>query len=213
MTDTATWTTSVNRQFDPLDISSHTFWAKPPAERDEVFAQLRRDRPVSWHRPAETDLMPNSADPGFWAVVCNADIVAVSRASDVFSSVKEFGGVMLEDIPAEILEATHSLLALDPPQHARQRRLISSVFTPRRVVTIEKQVRRQASRIVDDIEPLGELDFVERVAARLPLWTISEMIGIPQEHRDEVAAAAGVMAGTTRSSSAKTTRSACCSTL
>ena len=44
-----------------------------------MFAELRRDRPLSWHRPAETDLLPNDEDPGFWAAVTHADIVAVSR--------------------------------------------------------------------------------------------------------------------------------------
>jgi len=45
---------------DTLDISSLAFWGKRPAERDAVFAQLRRERPVSWHRPAESDLLPDS---------------------------------------------------------------------------------------------------------------------------------------------------------
>ncbi|MDT7694814.1 MAG: hypothetical protein QOI75_4181 [Pseudonocardiales bacterium] len=181
------------RTFDTLDISSHSFWAQDPAARDEVFARLRAERPVSWHRPAETDLMPNSADPGFWALTRHADIVAASRNSEVFASGQEFGGVMLEDVPAEVLEAAHSILAMDAPRHAKQRKLISSVFTPRRVARIEEQIRDQARLIVDAVAPLGEIDFVEQVAARLPMWTISEMIGIPEADRDRVAAAAGAM--------------------
>ena len=181
------------RTFDPLDISSHAFWAQDPAARDEVFARLRAERPVSWHRPAETDLMPNSADPGFWALTRHADIVAASRNPEVFASGQEFGGVMLEDVPAEVLEAAHSILAMDAPRHVKQRKLISSVFTPRRVARIEEQIRNQARLIVDAVAPLGEIDFVEQVAARLPMWTISEMIGIPEADRDRVAAAAGAM--------------------
>ncbi|GAA5148182.1 cytochrome P450 [Pseudonocardia eucalypti] len=181
------------RTFDPLDISSHSFWAQPPAVRDQRFARLRAERPVSWHRPAETDLMPNSDDPGFWALTRHADIVEASRNAEVFASGQEFGGVMLEDVPAEVLEAAHSILAMDAPRHVRQRRLISSVFTPRRVAQIEGQIRNQAWLIVDEVAPLGEIDFVEQVAARLPMWTISEMIGIPMEDRERITAAAGAM--------------------
>ncbi|HEY1972205.1 MAG TPA: cytochrome P450 [Pseudonocardia sp.] len=181
------------RTFHPLDISSRAFWAQAPAVRDEAFARLRAERPVSWHRPAETDLMPNSADPGFWALTRHADIVAASRNSQVFASGQEFGGVMLEDVPADLLEAAHSILAMDAPRHAKQRKLISSVFTPRRVALIEEQIRNQAKLIVDAVAPLGEIDFVEQVAAQLPMWTVSEMIGIPEPDRDRIAAAAGAM--------------------
>jgi cytochrome P450 len=181
------------RTFDPLDISSHAFWAQAPAARDEVFARLRAERPVSWHRPAESDLVPDCAGPGFWALTRHADIVAASRNSEVFASGQEFGGVMLEDVPAEVLEAAHSILAMDAPRHVKQRKLISSVFTPRRVARIEEQIRNQARLIVDAVAPLGEIDFVEQVAARLPMWTISEMIGIPEADRDRIAAAAGAM--------------------
>jgi cytochrome P450 len=183
------------REFDPVDISTHAFWAKAPAERDAAFARLRRERPVSWHRPAETDLMPNPADPGFWALVRNADIVEASRNTEAFSSGVEFGGVMLEDVPAEVGEAAYSILAMDSPRHAKQRRLLSSVFTPKRVARIEEQIKAQARRIVDEIEDLGTIDFVEQVAALLPMWTISEMIGIEEENRKTVAEAAAAMVG------------------
>ncbi|MCW2722994.1 cytochrome P450 [Pseudonocardia sp.] len=188
-------TTPGTRPHDPLDISSLAFWAKTPAERDAVFAQLRRERPISWHRPAETELLPNDEDPGFWALTRNADIVAVSRNADVFASGQEFGGVMLEDVPEDVLEAAHSVLAMDAPRHVEQRKLISSVFTPRRVAKIEGQIRRQAKGIVDTIAPLGEIEFVEQVSARLPVRTISEMIGIADADRDRVAAAANAMVG------------------
>jgi cytochrome P450 len=140
-------------------------------------------------------MMPNPDDRGFWAITRHADIRTVSRTAEVFASGQEFGGVMLEDVPPDVLEAAHSILAMDHPRHAKQRALISSVFTPRRVARIEEQIRDQARRIVDSVAPLGEIDFVERVAARLPMWTISEMIGIAPEHREEIAEAAGSMVG------------------
>ncbi|MBW0104633.1 cytochrome P450 [Pseudonocardia sp. KRD291] len=189
-------TPSAERPHDPIDISSFAFWARPPDERERSFAELRRDRPLSWHRPAETELLPNPDDPGFWAIVTHADIVAVSRDAETFGSGQEYGGVMLEDVPEDVLEAAHSILAMDAPRHNRSRRVISSVFTPRRVRRIEEQIREQARIIVDDLLAApGETDFVTAVSARLPMWTISQMIGIPEERRQEVADAANAMVG------------------
>jgi cytochrome P450 len=152
--------------------------------------------------------MPDPDDPGFWAVTRHADIGQVSRNADVFASGLEVGGVMLEDVPPDILEAAHSILAMDAPRHAKLRKVISSVFTPRRIALIDAQIRNQAKLIVDDIADVPEFDFVERVAARLPMWTISEMVGIAEAERKTVAEAANAM-GTTRSTSATVTPSAC----
>lgn len=189
-------TTTEKRPYDPLDISTQEFWAQPPDAREERFAELRRERPLSWHPPAETDLLPDPDAPGFWALVTHADIQAVSRDAETFASGQQYGGVMLEDVPEDMLEAAHSILAMDAPRHHRQRKVISSVFTPRRVRQIEEQIAEQARLIVDDLlAGDGSADFVTAVAARLPMWTISQMIGIPPERRQEVADAANAMVG------------------
>lgn len=41
-----------------IDLSAREFWAKPPVERDAAFAVLRRENPVAWSRPADSDLLP-----------------------------------------------------------------------------------------------------------------------------------------------------------
>jgi cytochrome P450 len=188
-----TATPAVERAYDPIDISSHAFWAKPPGQRENAFAELRRNRPLSWHPPAETELCPDGDDPGFWALVRHANIVAASRDARTFRSGQDYGGTMLEDTPADILEAAHSILSMDDPRHAKLRKLISSVFTPRRVAKIQGQINSQAARIVDRITGRAEIDVVTDVSARLPMWTISEMIGIAEADRERVAEAADAM--------------------
>ena len=185
----------MTRTHDTVDISSHAFWSLPPDEREPVFSQLRAERPLSWHRPAETELLPDEDDPGFWALVTHADIVAVSRDAQTWGSGMQYGGVMLENVPEDMLEAAHSILSMDAPRHAKQRKVIASVFTPRRVRTIEEQIRAQARGIVDDLvaSGTGEVDLVDRVSSRLPMWTISEMIGIEEPDRERVARAANAM--------------------
>ena len=187
--------TTTLRTHDPLDISSLAFWAQSPAEREAAFDELRRDRPLSWHAPVETELIPDSDDPGFWALVTHADVTAVSRDSETWGSGMQYGGVMMENVPEDIIEMAHSILSMDNPKHGRQRKLISSAFTPRRVRLIEDQIKAQAAAIVDDLGSTGEVNFVKAVSARLPMWTISEMIGIPEEDRQKVTDAADSMVG------------------
>lgn len=93
-------------------------------------------------------------------------------------------------MPPEVLEAASSILSMDEPRHGKVRRIVSSVFTPRRINLIADQIFHQARQIVDDIAERGEVEFVETVSARLPMWTVSEMIGIPEEQRQEVTDAA-----------------------
>ena len=57
------------RPYDPVDLSSLEFWSSTAAEREKVFAELRADRPVSWHRRVKNRLFEDPNDEGFWAVV------------------------------------------------------------------------------------------------------------------------------------------------
>ena len=115
------------------------FWAATAVERERTFAVLREERPVSWHPPVEDDLIDDPDDPGYWAVTRRADIVAVSRNSDVFLSGK---GVLFANIPEELLEASQSFLAMDPPRHTKLRKLAHAAFTPRQVRRIEESITR-----------------------------------------------------------------------
>ena len=181
--------------YDAIDLSSHSFWAKSAEERDQSFAELRKERPVSWQKPAEGSLLDDPDDPGYWAVVAHADVATVSKAHEVFSSAPENGGVMFENIPAQLLEETQSILAMDEPRHGVTRRLLGSAFNPRQIRQIEEQIRNQAKSIVTDFIDAGATDFVEQVAMRMPLWTISEMLGVPRDERERMVQAVDQMVG------------------
>jgi len=177
--------------YDEVSLSPLSFWRKSPEEREQDFAVLRRERPVSWHPPAEGSMMPPQDGSGFWAVTRHADIVAVSRDPETFCSGL---GIQMEDVPLDILEAASSFLATDAPRHTKLRKLVSAAFTPKRVKTIEAQIRDQARRLVDDLVAAGDGDFVEQVSRRLPQWTIFEMVGLEdQEARDRATRAADGM--------------------
>ncbi|WP_239154815.1 cytochrome P450 [Amycolatopsis sp. FDAARGOS 1241] len=143
---------------------------------------------MSWHRPVEDALLEDPEDPGYWAVVRHAAIVEVSRRSDVFVSGQ---GVMFENIPEEMLEASRSFLAMDPPRHTKIRKLVSAAFTPKQVRRIEEQIKANARDIVRELVAAGSgADFVKQCSGRLPIRTLSDMVGIPEADRERVAHAA-----------------------
>lgn len=180
---TSTLSTSA-RPYDPLSISSLDFWAKSADEREQTFAQLRAERPVSWHRPLEGALMPPEND-GVWVVVSHEHITEVSKHPELFCSGQ---GFQFEEIPEDLLSAAGSFLGMDDPRHAALRRLVSSAFTPKQVAKIHDQIKNQARLIVDGLIARKEGDFVEAVSKKLPMWTIYEMMGLEDlDQREEAA--------------------------
>lgn len=178
------------RPYSTVDVSSTAFWSLPWTQREDSFARLRADDPVSWQRPADGGLMPVEDDDGFWAVTRHADIQHVSTHPELFCSGR---GVQLENVPEMFLEATQSFLAMDAPRHTLLRKLVSSAFTPKQIRTIDAQIRDQAVRIVDDLLATGDCDFAQQVSMRLPMWTIYEMVGLPPEQQQPVAEAADLL--------------------
>jgi cytochrome P450 len=174
-----------------LDIGSIEFWGRTAEERDVAFAELRRDAPLSHHDPPEDILdMPIESQHGYWAIVRHGDIRRISRDPQTFRSGD---GVQFGDAPPELLEASQSFLAMDAPRHTKLRGLVSAAFTPRQVARIERGIAVNARQIVHDAAPTGGGDFVELIAKRLPLVTISDMIGVPDGDRERVVGAADVL--------------------
>jgi cytochrome P450 len=173
----------------PVEVSSKAFWNQTSEQRDERFARLRAEDPVSWQAPVEDAVAPDPHDPGYWAVVKHADIVSVSRDSKTYISGQ---GVLFDLLPPEFLELSMSFLAMDAPRHDHLRQLVSAAFTPKRIARIDEQITVAAREVVDSFaaEPSGELDFVERCAEPLPVRLFCDMFGVPEELRARTAKAA-----------------------
>jgi len=186
-----TATTAAPRAYDRIDLSSRAFWSTSAQERESSFAVLRAERPVSWHPPVEESVLPDPDDPGYWAITRRDDIAEVSRNNEVFLSGK---GVLFENFPVELLEASQSFLAMDPPRQTFLRKLASAAFTPRQVRRIEDSVKANAKTIVEELRAAGSgADFVDRCSKELPIRTLSDMVGIPESERQGLAHAADAM--------------------
>jgi len=173
------------REYSALDITTRDFWSRPFATRDETFARLRAADGLTWHQPMPS--MFPMEESGFWALTRRADIVYASQHPELFTSSQ---GVALDPMPAEVQRIATFFLTMDPPEHTVYRRLISSAFTPRNIRRIEEQIAQNAVSVVDDLIGAGDIDFVTACSARLPMMTISEMLGVAPADRETVAHAA-----------------------
>jgi cytochrome P450 len=177
------------RPYHRQDISAPEFWDHDFRTRDDTFAQLRADDGLSWHPPVPA-VFPHE-ETGYWAVTRHADIKYASQHNELFGS--SFG-ISVDPMPAEIQRVMTFFLAMDPPDHTRYRRLVSAAFTPKQIRRIEAQIRTNASQVVDelliDLQRGEEIDFVAACSGKLPMRTISDMIGIDPADQKAVAAAA-----------------------
>jgi cytochrome P450 len=178
--------TAADRAHHDLDISSAKFWSTPFAERAKAFATLRAEPGITWHKSFDVPF-PHE-EKGFWAVTRHADIAAVSTNHRVFCSGQ---GVGVGPIPVEFERMMSFFLTMDPPEHTTYRRIISAAFTPKQIRKVDEVIATNARDIVDAVVGAGEFDFVERVAALLPMHTVSDLVGVPRSERDAVTEAAG----------------------
>lgn len=161
----------------PFDLGVNL--ADPDTFRDgfphDVFRHLRREAPVYWHaQPHER------ASQGFFVVSRYEDVRHVGRTPLVFSSAP---GITIVDSTADFEAGQSSMLQMDPPRHARYRKLVSGGFTPRRIGALEPMVRELANQILDEVCAKGRCDYVTEVAAELPLRVIARFLGVPEEER------------------------------
>ena len=156
---------------DDVDLADLDVWERGVPY--DWLALLRRDAPLHWQ--------PERDGQGFWAFTRYDDVVGVSKDWQTFSS--ELGGTSLQDLTPEELQARKSMIDTDPPPHTRMRGLVNKGFTPRVVNTYEERIRGLAAGILARAFEHDEFDWVESVAAEIPMWVFSEIMGLPVEDR------------------------------
>ncbi|MCP9621378.1 cytochrome P450 [Nocardia otitidiscaviarum] len=169
---------------DGFDVTDPDMWeSRVPVEE---FAELRRTAPIWWN-PKSPDV-GGFHDDGFWVVSKHADVKEVSRRSDVFSNYENTAIPRFnDDITREQIEMQRFvMLNKDAPEHTKLRKIIAKGFTPRVINGLRAELTARAERIVRAAAESGRGDFVEQVAAELPLQAIAELIGVPQEDRKKI---------------------------
>lgn len=139
-------------------------FARPTEATFDVCRYLRDESPMHW-----------DAQAGLWCVSRHEDVTHVSRHPEIFSSAEG----SRPNIPTN-----PSMINQDEPRHGILRRFISKGFTPRQLNLRTNQIRGIVTRLVDGVAKQGECDFVDSIAARLPLEMIGQFLGVPFEDLD-----------------------------
>jgi cytochrome P450 len=168
-------TIAADTALDHVDLMDEDLFAEGPPH--ELFARMRAEAPV---------LHCTTAEGGdFWSVTKAADISAISKKPDVFSSERQ--GVFIRPgmpMPLDVLNQV--ILGMDPPRHVKYRGIVQMAFTPRIVAKQEAQIRGRITHLIDEVCERGECDLVSALSVELPLQVIAELLGVPQEERQKL---------------------------
>ena len=159
-----TVTSSSDVYYDPYDFDID-------ADPYPVWKRLRDEAPLYWNEKYE--------------------FFALSRWDDVDAAMLDWKtyisgrGSVLELIKANVEIPPGSILFEDPPTHDVHRGILSRVFTPKKMLALEPQVRAYCAQVLDPLVGSGQFDFVENLGRFMPMRVIGMLLGIPEQ--DQVA--------------------------
>ena len=154
------------------------------------FAPGFAENPYEEYR-VERESEPIQQTPfGPWIVFSHAESVQLLRDVTLSVDVRKAMEILGEDprdrakmraelFPDKAPREDTSILNIDPPDHTRLRKLVSSVFTPRRVADLAPMIERIVDEHLDVVADRGEMDLIADLAFPLPFAVISEMLGMP----------------------------------
>ena len=138
----------------------------------ETYRRLRDEAPAYWNDELR-----------FWVLSRFDDVLEGFRDFETFSSA---GGIALENRRAidRRNPDLQQMIELDPPEHTVFRKLVSRVFTGRRVAAMEDEIRAIVDGYLDRVVAAGECDLVDDITGPFPMDVISAVLGIPEDDRD-----------------------------
>ena len=145
------------------------------------YERLHAESPVFYYEPLDVFVLTK-----------HEDIRQAARRPEVFSSAHGLHLHQLRLTPAEVevyatlYGAGEQFAFADPPRHKELRGVATRVFAPRSLERLGQQVRRDVAELVGKIEPGRPLDFVEEVAAVLPIRVAEALIGLPSGHDADI---------------------------
>jgi cytochrome P450 len=173
------------REIKPTGMRNPALDAWGDYDRDDpypLFAQVQADGPV--HEVTLAD------GHRAWLIVgheeAKAALTHAALSKDMHAALARDGAVVAEGLPGPAF-ARH-MLSVDPPDHTRLRRLASSAFSRPRIAALRPRVQEITDGLLDDLEAGGDaaVDLVRGFAFPLPFTVISELLGVPEPHRDQL---------------------------
>ena len=177
-----------------FDFTSPELFAKRIPHPE--WKELRKAEPIRW-----VEIEPGSdgfKDDGYWLASKHEDIKEISRLTNDYFITNKHTAIprYAPGTEDDILEMIKLLIInQDGEDHKMRRRTISKGFTPRHIRSMREALEARAKDIVERAAAKGSGDFIVEVASELPLQTIAELLGIPQEDRFKVFEWSNNMAG------------------
>jgi cytochrome P450 len=149
--------------------------------RRESYERLHAECPVYYYEPLD-----------LFVLTKHEDIREAARRPEIFSSSRGLHLHQLRLTPSEV-EAYATLYAggeqfafADPPRHRELRGVATRPFAPRPLARLGDQVRHDVAEVTGRIKPGKSLDFVDEVAAVLPIRVAAALIGLPSGHDTDI---------------------------
>jgi cytochrome P450 len=139
----------------------------------ETYRRLRDEAPVYYN--AKWD---------FWALSRYDDVAPATKDHETYSSAK---GATLDMVKAhdDAIPVPKVIISMDPPEHQKMRKLVSNVFTPRAITSLESMVREKVYERIEELDP-SSFDVVADFSAVFPNDVITTMLGVPKEDRHQI---------------------------
>jgi cytochrome P450 len=151
-----------------------------------VFARLRREAPVFYYEPLDTFVLTKhrhirevAANPQLWSSAHGIFLNDVKYAAQMAES-----GESLTD--SFFPKGGEQVGTTDPPRHAELRRVLAPAFSARALARMEDVIRGHCRELLDTIVDGEPVDWMEKVAAILPIRASSLLIGLPEADTDQV---------------------------
>jgi cytochrome P450 len=148
------------------------------------YAAMRRDSPIH----------PLAPGAPLYAITRYADVIHILHHPELFSSsalqaALQGGGIGIGPnsgaLAGHRLLTSPMMIASDPPNHGRLRRLVNRGFTPRRIANLEPRIREIANQCLDEAIHGGEIELVRGFTIPLPVRVIAEMLGVESDRVDQ----------------------------
>lgn len=180
----AEWEIDCDRDPQTVPLDEFMCWHPYLFREDKMmpyFARLRKEDPVHYNEKA--------AVGSYWDITKYRDIVQIEKDHKTFSSEMKYGGIQLGGIKYDNPDPTFSLpmfIAMDPPKHDEQRKIVQPLFTQRALQNLEDEIRQRAQAILDGLPRNETFDWVEHVSRELTGQMLAQLFAIPQADRHKL---------------------------
>jgi cytochrome P450 len=165
-------TLAEHRMINHIDVSDNALYVENRWR--EPFATLRADMPVSW--------CPESPYGGYWSIVTHDLIQQVELDAASFSS--EIGNITIAEGVAG--SEFPNFIAMDPPRHTAQRKVVAPAFNPSQMAVREAQVRQRTKDLFDSLNIGESFDWVDTVSIPLTIGMLCILFDFPWAERHDL---------------------------